>query len=382
MQGRAGQVRKGVAASQFDSFLVSYSKGTRGWLDARPDDVVDWLCFLDSQGKGTKLVHRVDCPGVGSPNRSLCQPGNPCPKRYAADSLRKGFFCKVKMAYKEKLGRGEAWNPVLQTGNPCASPMVEAYLTFTSEEQKQVGVTVNQASPMLEDTLAELLRHMRLGAQAATTTNERIVVTRDIAIFALAWYSMRRGDDLTWTLAPQILRLPESQGFIFNFLFGKTLRASSAAVVVLAASAQEAQDTCAARAVDEYINAAQQIGWDLSSGFLFSEPSLDGGRGTSKLQARDLTKSLQAYLRDAGLPSHFTMHSFRVGGSLSRALAGETIERIMQLGGWKTEAIAKYYVEPASTKRARTYNAANDAPLSACFEAEFAACIRSSSVPL
>lgn len=71
------------------------------------------------------------------------------------------------------------------------------------------------------------------------------------------------------------------------------------------------------------------------------------------------------------------MHSFRVGGSLSRSLAGESIEQIMQVGGWKTEAITRYYVEPsAKRQRARTYNAANAAPLSEAFEADFAACIR------
>lgn len=47
-------------------------------------------------------------------------------------------------------------------------------------------------------------------------------------------YSMRRGSDLSFALAAKILWLPESKGFIYNFLFGKTLRASSKAVVVLA----------------------------------------------------------------------------------------------------------------------------------------------------
>ena len=59
----------------------------------------------------------------------------------------------------------------------------------------------------------------------------------------------------------------------------------------------------------------------------------------------------------------------------SRAMAGEAIEQIMKVRGWKTESIARYYVEPSSKKkRARTCNAANDAPLSSAFEAGFAAC--------
>lgn len=58
-------------------------------------------------------------------------------------------------------------------------------------------------------------------------------------------------------------------------------------------------------------------------------------------------------------------------------MAGEAIEQIMQVGGWKTESIARYYVEPSSKRqRAKGYNAANDAPLSQAFESDFAACAR------
>ena len=252
--------------------------------------------------------------------------------------------------------------------------MVEEYLAFTAAEQRRVGVAVHQAAPLLEDTLGALLAHMRLRTQAAESVREQIIITRDVALFSLAMYSMRRGSDLSFTLAAQILRLPESRGVIFNFLFGKTLRASSEAVVVLAT---DDSDTCPVRGVGEYIGAAQAIGWDLSSGYLFSTPKEDGTRGTSRLIAKDMTTALQAHLQAADLPTTFTMHSFRVGGSLSRAMAGEAIEQIMQVGGWKTEAIARYYVEPsAKRRRAQDYNAANEASLSQAFETDFAACAR------
>lgn len=87
------------------------------------------------------------------------------------------------MAYKEQLGRSDEWNPVSRSGNPWGNPIVEAYLTFTSEEQKQVGATVHQAAPLLEDTLGVLLRHMRLRAQAAESVRERIIIMRDVALF-------------------------------------------------------------------------------------------------------------------------------------------------------------------------------------------------------
>ena len=110
-------------------------------------------------------------------------------------------------------------------------------------------------------------------------------------------------------------------------------------------------ETCPVRVVSEYISVAQAIGWDLSSGYLFSTPKQDGARGTSRLVAKDMTRALQSHLQEAGLSTLFTMHSFRLGGSLSTALAGEAIEEIMLVGGWKTEAIARYYVEPSAKRR-------------------------------
>ena len=43
------------------------------------------------------------------------------------------------------------------------------------------------------------------------------------------------------------------------------------------------------------------------------------------------------------------MQSFRVGGSLSKSLAGTAVDEIMQIGGWKTESVAKYYIGATST---------------------------------
>ena len=102
-----------------------------------------------------------------------------------------------------------------------------------SEGQKQVGVPVNRAAPMLKHTFIDLLSDMRSRAQVSASLAERIALTRDIALFSLALYSMRRGDDLSFTLGSQTLKLSKFRGLIFNFQASETLRASSEAVVVL-----------------------------------------------------------------------------------------------------------------------------------------------------
>ena len=95
------------------------------------------------------------------------------------------------MAMKEN-GKGEEWDPVRRVGNPCSSPWVGSYLNFASEEQNQVGVRINQAAPMLEHTLVDLLCDMRSRAQVARSLVGCISLTRDIALYPLAFSSVRR----------------------------------------------------------------------------------------------------------------------------------------------------------------------------------------------
>ena len=211
---------------------------------------------------------------------------------------------------------------------------------------------------------------------------ERISLTRDIALFSLDFYSMRMRCDLSFTLGSQILKLPNSRGLIFNFQFGKTRRASSEAMVVLAD--RDCPAVCTFRAMTAYISAAQRMGWDLTAGHLFPVVTAGGDRGNLPLPAARVTTALQAHLRAAGLPSHFTMHSFCVGGSLSKSLAGTTVDEIMQISGWKTESVAKYYIGATSggkvhgskRKRGQSYASASELPLSPEFQKHFAACSR------
>ena len=117
-------------------------------------------------------------------------------------------------------------------GQPLLECVSRSYLTFVIEEQKQVGVPVTRAAPMLSHTLAQLLQSMRVPAQLAESWSQRIAITRDITFILVDLYSMRRGFDLSFTLGSQVLRLPDSAGLVFNFHSGKTLRKSVEAVVL------------------------------------------------------------------------------------------------------------------------------------------------------
>ena len=95
-----------------------------------------------------------------------------------------------------------------------------------------------------------------------------------------------------------------------------------------------------------------------------------------------MTATLQGHLRMAGLPDQFTTHYFRVGGSVTKSLAGTAVDEIMKIGGWKTESIAKDYIGSTTStgvrasKRTRDhgYARANELPLSQTFESDISAC--------
>ena len=182
---------------------------------------------------------------------------------------------------------------------------------------------------MLSHTLAQLLQSMRVRAQLAESLSQRIAIARNIAVFQLAFYSMRRGFDLSFTLASRVLRLPVSAGLAFKVHFGETLRKSVEVEVVLADA--ENLQTCAFRGVTGYIFAALAIGWDLSAGCEFPVVECNGERGSVAITAPRMTAALQAHLRAVGLPDYFTIHSFKVGGSLSKSLADTVVDEDRRL---------------------------------------------------
>lgn len=92
---KAGQRLKSVVADEFVACLRAHTAGDRGWESATDADVDDWLCWLDSHGNGTKIVHAVDCVAIGSTSLESYSPGSTCAKRYVAQTLGKGFVVKL-----------------------------------------------------------------------------------------------------------------------------------------------------------------------------------------------------------------------------------------------------------------------------------------------
>ena len=342
MAGKPSTRRRDSASLLFERFLQSRVAGDPAHMvTAQPNDVVTFLCWLDScSEKRRTAVHARDCEAVGTSELSNCSTTEEgCTLRYAHGSLRTNYLSKLAMAYERDLGVIHDWNSALRTGNPVRSDLVTQYRAFIREEQKKAGVEVSQAPAMLHSHLAAIIAHMTLRVRCTQGPYDRIVLARDIALFTVAFSTLKRGDGLGRTLIQRILRLPNECGFLFNFQWGKTMRDDADHLMTVEYDTKP-MTTCPIKAVEQYIAVGTALGWNMTQGYLFPRISRRPNtgapiRGKTPISAPDMTKALKVHARNAGERTAFTMHSFRSGGALTRALAGEDLPAVMQRAFWK-----------------------------------------------
>ena len=351
MAGKSSTRRRDSASLLFERFLQSRVAGDPAHIVmAQPNDVVTFLCWLDScSEKRRTAVHTRDCGAVGTSELSSCSTTEEgCTLRYAHDSLRTNYISKLAMAYERDMGITNDWNSALRTGNPVRSDLVTQYMAFIREEQKKAGVEVSQAPAMLNSHLAAIIAHTTLRLRCTQDPYDRVVWARDIALFTVAFSTLKRGDGLSRTLIQRVLRLPNECGFLFNFQWGKTMRDGANHLMTVEYDTKR-MTTCPIRAVEQYIAVGTALGWNMTQGYLFPRISRrpNAGapiRGKTPISAPDMTKALKVHAREAGERTAFTMHSFRSGGALTRVLTGEDLPTVMQRAFWKKSSTAWRYL--------------------------------------
>ena len=179
---------------------------------------------------------------------------------------------------------------------------------------------------------------MRTQLQITTSDVGRVTLARDIAFFTVSFSTTKRGAELTATLIQRILRLPNKSGLVFNFQYEKTQRDGADHILAVPYD-EEYVAVCPIRAVTQLIYIGKGVGWDMTGGCLFSEISCgrDGKaiRGSLPISAAKMSAALKKYAQDAGETQELSLHSFRSGGALTRALAGDSLSTVMQRAYWK-----------------------------------------------
>ena len=97
-------------------------------------------------------------------------------------------------------------------GNPVASPIVRGYLFCVQGEQREVGVGVKQASPLATVQLRSRVRDTCRSARMLPTAAERIAIIQNAATFCVVFHTMKRGYELSLTVASQMLQMTGGEG--------------------------------------------------------------------------------------------------------------------------------------------------------------------------
>ena len=317
---------------EFETFLASLPN-TKSIYSATPEDVSRFLIWKDRHGK--RVVHVAEC--VNAPNQNASDCG--CPKRLAFKTVD-SYIGKLRAIFNEADRSGE-WNGMLGFGNPAASSPVQGYLKAVSEEQLRAHIVPKQAVPFFLPKLLLLARLWdRKMADPAVSPFALSILARDQAFFKTLFFSADRGSDLGCVKTAEIMRFPKDDGFLFNHVWGKTLR--DGAYNVFGIRRHSNPQLCPVKAIETYVAVASELRITLSNGYLF--------RPTNH-QGHTVNKPLTSSSAEVRLKYYLTLHGFRSGSAITLALSGSQLADVMSHVGWSNKGTALYYMKLAEVLR-------------------------------
>ena len=252
--------------ADLEGFLYALP-GQKNLFDATPLDICRFLVFKDS--KGITQVHKTGCPYLG--RRGIFS--RQCPLRlayYTANS----YIGKLRSIFSD-IGRQGDWNRTLLLANPASDLLVKQYFKEFTAEQLRARITPKQAVPLFADKLLLLSRHLEKRLLLPSLSPAEIFITaRDQAFFKALFFSGDRGGDLGQVKTSELVRFPDDNGFLFNHVWGKTLR--DGASNLFGVRRHPNPSLCPIRAIETYVAIARELGISLSCGYLFRSTNHQG----------------------------------------------------------------------------------------------------------
>ncbi|KAK3247633.1 hypothetical protein CYMTET_42876 [Cymbomonas tetramitiformis] len=168
------------------------------------------------------------------------------------------------------------------------------------------------------------------------------LILRTKALILMDLYALKRPTELGATRVEGIIRFPDNSGFLFNYQWGKTLRAGDAHVFGI----RRLQDKpkCPISALEDYLKVMKLLKPTLSEGFLF-RPVRSGIVENRPLTRKQMNSDLKFWLEKAGLFRGETFFSIRTAGAIQLFLEGSDLKSVMGQAYWKTERIARHYMK-------------------------------------
>lgn len=161
---------------------------------------------------------------------------------------------------------------------------------------------------------------------------EIFIPARDQAFFEALFFSGDRGSDLGQVKTSEIARFPDDKGFLFNHIWGKTLRDGSSNIFGMCNHPNPSLSPI--RAIETYVVILPELGISLSSGYLFGPTNQQGHMVSEPLLCSTAESYFKKYLRDAQTENGETLHSFRSGRAITLALSGFPLVDVMSHVDW------------------------------------------------
>lgn len=323
--------------SELERFLLSLP-GEKSLCTATPIDICRFLAWKDKDGK-TK-IHEIQCAFRDQKQGCACK----CPIRLSFNTVD-SYIGKLRAIFKS-MGRLGDWDHALGLGNPAASLPVKEYLKAVTAEQLQARITPKQATPLFVNKLLLLSRFLeRKMKDAKLSPTSLYIMARDQAFFKTLFFSGDRGNDLGVVLTEEIVRFPQDDGFLFNHVWGKTLRDGSSNIFGIRRHPNPS--LCPIKAIETYFAIATELRINLTPGYLFRPTNVQGHVVNNPFRSSTAESRLRVYLREAGLDEGETLHSFRSGSAITLALCGAPLAEIMSHVGWASKQTACYYLKIA-----------------------------------
>lgn len=129
-------------------------------------------------------------------------------------------------------------------------------------------IVPKQAVPFFLSKLLLLARLWdRKMADPSVSPSGLFILARDQAFFKTLFFSADRGSDLGCVQTAEILRFPLDDGFLFNHVWGKTLR--DGASNVFGIRRHPNPQLCSVKAIETYVAVASELRISVTNGYLF-----------------------------------------------------------------------------------------------------------------